>query len=73
MLHMAAMPATLPVTHRTASIARTTALITVAEGNNLFLHKTSKFEADQMIRYHDDRDYDSDDDSRYRRRSTRFD
>lgn len=37
------------------------------------VRETLSNEADLLFRYHDDRDYDSDDNSRYRRRSTRYD
>lgn len=72
-LPTAVMPAILLVAHRTASIARITAPIPVAEGKNLSFHETLKIEPDHIFRYYGDRDYDSDDDSRYRRRSTRYD
>lgn len=73
-LPIAVKPATLLVAHRIASIERTTTLIAVAEGRNLSRHEKLRLEADRVSRYHDNRDYDSDGDSRYhRRRSTRYD
>jgi hypothetical protein len=61
------MLATLLVAPRTATIAETTAPILVVEGTDLPSEKTFDMKL-TMLRRHDERDYDSESDSTYRRR-----
>lgn len=64
--------ATLFVDRRIALIAENTVLINVVEGANLLCVESVESEL-TITRYHDDRNSGSDDDARYRRRSSRFD
>jgi hypothetical protein len=61
--------ATLLAAHPTATIAETTAPTLVVEGKDLAPHGILSNEADAMFRHYDDRDYDSEEGSKYRRRS----
>jgi hypothetical protein len=60
---------TLLVARRIATIAGTTAPIAAVEGKDLAFLGVLSNEADPMFRHHDDRNYDSEDGSKYRRRS----
>jgi hypothetical protein len=60
--------ATLLVVPQTIMIAWVTAPSFVAEGTEFSIDGETSNEADTSHRHHDDRDYDSEDESRYRRR-----
>lgn len=61
--------ATLLVVPQTSMIAAVTAPSLVAEGRELPIDGETSNEANTSHRHHDDRDYDSEDEPRYRRRS----
>ena len=70
---LAILLAILLVAHQTVMTAGITAPNLVAEGTNLSIDKVVNNETDSMFRYHDERDYDSEDGSKYVRRSSRYD
>jgi hypothetical protein len=70
---LAILLAILLVALQTATIAGTTAPNLVEEGMNLSIDKVVNNGTDSVFRYHDERDYDSEDGSKYVRRSSRYD
>jgi hypothetical protein len=68
-LSTAVILAILLVAPRTSMIAGDTAPSLVAEGTGLSIDGETSNEADTSHRHYDDRDYDSENGSRYRRRS----